>query len=66
VLCITHLAPVAAFADAHYVVAKQVRTGRTISEIRLLDPEARVDEVARMLGGAGVAARRHAEALLGC
>jgi DNA repair protein RecN (Recombination protein N) len=66
VLCITHLAPVAAFADAHYVVAKHMRTGRTISEIRLLDPEARVDEVARMLGGAGVAARRHAEALLGC
>jgi DNA repair ATPase RecN len=32
----------------------------------LLVPEARVDELARMLGGAGVAARRHAAALLGC
>ena len=64
VLCITHLAPVAAHADAHFVVSKQVRDGRTVSEIELLEKGSRVDELARMLGGAGVAARRHAEALL--
>jgi DNA repair protein RecN (Recombination protein N) len=64
VLCITHLAPVAAHADAHYVAAKQLRSGRTISEIRLLAPEERVEELARMLGGATTAARKHAEALL--
>jgi len=65
VLCITHLAPVAAHADAHYVVTKQLRAGRTVSEIRLLEAPARVEELARMLGGTGPAARKHAEALLG-
>ena len=64
VLCITHLAPVAAHADAHYVVTKQVKEGRTISEIELLGKAARVEELARMLGGTGPAARKHAEALL--
>jgi len=64
VLCITHLPQVAAPADAHYVVTKQVRDGRTISEITLLAKKARVTELARMLGGQSDAARRHAEALL--
>ena len=64
VLCITHLAPVAAHADAHFVVTKQLRNGRTISEVELLGKAGRIDELARMLGGASTAARRHAEALL--
>jgi DNA repair protein RecN (Recombination protein N) len=64
VLCITHLPQVAAPADAHYVVTKQVKDGRTISEISLLDMKERVTELARMLGGQSDAARRHAEALL--
>ena len=64
VLCITHLAPVAAHADAHFVVTKQLKDGRTISEIELLDKAARVEELARMLGGTSAAARKHAEALL--
>ena len=64
VICITHLPQVAAPADAHYVVTKQVRDGRTISEIALLDKKSRVEELTRMLGGQGDAARRHAEALL--
>ena len=64
VLCITHLAPVAAHADAHYVVSKQVKSGRTTSEIDLLGKTSRVDELARMLGGQTDAARRHAESLL--
>jgi DNA repair protein RecN (Recombination protein N) len=65
VLCITHLAPVAAHSDAHYVVSKQVKAGRTISEIALLEKNERVTELARMLGGQSDAARQHAEALLG-
>ncbi len=65
VLCITHLPQVAAPADAHYVVTKQVREGRTTSEIALLGPAERVTELARMLGGQSQAARRHAEELLG-
>jgi len=64
VLCITHLPQVAAPADAHYVVTKQVKNGRTISAITLLDKKARVTELARMLGGQSDAARKHAEALL--
>ena len=64
VLCITHLPQVAALASAHYVVTKQMKAGRTISEIALLDPAERVTELARMLGGQSDAARQHAEALL--
>ena len=64
VLCITHLPQVAAPADAHYVVTKQVKNGRTLSEITLLDKKARVTELARMLGGQSDAARKHAAALL--
>jgi DNA repair protein RecN (Recombination protein N) len=64
VLCITHLPQVAASADAHFVVSKQVKDGRTISELTLLDRKGRVTELARMLGGQSDAARKHAEALL--
>ena len=66
VLCITHLPQVAAPATAHYVATKQVKSGRTISEINLLDQKDRVTELARMLGGQSEAARRHAESLLSC
>lgn len=64
VLCITHLPQVAAPASAHYVATKQLKYGRTVSEIRLLGPEERVTELARMLGGQTEAARKHAAALL--
>jgi len=64
VLCITHLPQVAAPASAHYVATKQIKAGRTVSEIARLDPKERVTELARMLGGQTDAARRHAEALL--
>ena len=49
---------------AHYVVTKQVKDGRTITEIQLLEKKERVSELTRMLGGAGEATRKHAEALL--
>ena len=64
VLCITHLAPVAAVAQTHYVVSKAVIDGRTESNITPLNAEARVEELARMLGGKSGAARKHAEELL--
>ena len=64
VLCITHLPQVAAAGAAHYVVSKQVKDGRTISEITLLGKKERVTELTRMLGGQTDAARKHAEALL--
>jgi len=64
VLCITHLAPVAAAGGVHFVVSKEVRDGRTESRVTRLDGDARVEELARMLGGVSAAARRHAEELL--
>src|SRR6185312_13956362 len=64
VLCITHLPQVAAAGTAHYVVSKQVKDGRTVSEISLLNKKERVTELTRMLGGQTDAARKHAEALL--
>jgi DNA repair protein RecN (Recombination protein N) len=63
VLCITHLAPVAAGAGTHYAVTKELKQGRTISHIERLESKARIEELARMLGG-GAAARKHAEALM--
>lgn len=64
VLCITHLAPVAAAAAAHFVVTKESVSGRTLSSIRRLDRAGQVTELARMLGGQTDASRRHAQALL--
>ncbi|MBI2927165.1 MAG: DNA repair protein RecN [Verrucomicrobia bacterium] len=64
VLCITHLAPVAATAAAHYVVTKEVKAGRTLTDIRLLDKAERVTELARMLGGQSGTARKHAASLI--
>ncbi len=63
VLCISHLAPVAAHAHAHYSVTKVVHEGRTESRIQLLDDDGRAVELGRMLGG-GQAATRHAKDLL--
>jgi DNA repair protein RecN (Recombination protein N) len=54
VLCITHLPQVAAFGGTHLHVRKEVRDGRTRSRVHRLDPETRVEEIARMLGGATV------------
>lgn len=65
VLCITHLAPVAAAGQAHFVVSKEVKAGRTESLVHRLDRATRIEELARMLGGTSAAARRHAEELLG-
>jgi len=64
VICISHLPQVAASASAHYVVRKDLRGERTVSQIALLDKKERVTELARMLGGQTDAARKHAEALL--
>jgi len=64
VLCITHLAPVAATGSRHYLVEKEVENGRTHTKVRLLNSTTRIDELTRMLGGSGDAARQHAEELL--
>jgi len=65
VLCITHLPQVAAAASTQYVVAKQYTGDRTISHLAEVKGKARIEEIARMLGGKTDSALAHARALLG-
>lgn len=66
VLCITHLPQVAVYADSHYIVAKKIVDGRTHTSLALLADGARVDEIARMLGGMTVTgkSREHAAEMI--
>ena len=51
ILCVTHLAQIAAFADRHFTVEKEERRGSTRSRVAVLAQENRTEEIARMLGG---------------
>ncbi|MBX9800781.1 MAG: DNA repair protein RecN [Burkholderiaceae bacterium] len=66
VLCVTHLPQVASQANQHFQVSKQNNKGKTASSIAALDSNARVEEIARMLGGLEITAttRTHARELL--
>ena len=66
VLCVTHLAQVAGFADHHYFVEKREVKGRTVAEIEELTGEARTREIGRMLSGQKVTpeALKHAQQLI--
>ncbi len=67
VICVTHLPQIAAMAEHQYLVEKKVEGERTNSSVRLLTPEERIGEIARMLGGADgseTSARSHAEHML--
>ena len=66
VLCVTHLPQIAAFADQHFLIAKQEKQGRTRTSVRLLDDSERTEEVARMLSGATLTdtSLKHAEQML--
>jgi DNA repair protein RecN (Recombination protein N) len=66
VLCITHLPQIAAYADTHFQVRKEVVDDRTRSGVRLLSDAERHEEIARMLGGihVGEATRRAAEEMM--
>ena len=61
-LCVTHLPQVAAQAEHHLVVSKQVNDGQTATRITVLDGDARVEELARMLGGVELTAQTRAAA----
>lgn len=54
VICITHLAQIAAQADAHYLIEKTVEEGKTHTDIRQLSDKESVEELARILGGAKI------------
>lgn len=64
VLAITHLPQVAASAATQFVVSKEIEEGRTVSHLIEVKGEARVDEIARMLGGRSESALAHARELL--
>ena len=66
VLCVTHQAQIARFADHHLVVEKETVKGRTRVSVSKLDHGGQVEEIARMLTGAEItdSARRHAKELL--
>ena len=51
VLCVTHQAQIAALADSHYKIMKQVNDGKTYTGVTVLDHEGRRDELARIIGG---------------
>ncbi|BCX46509.1 DNA repair protein RecN [Haloferula helveola] len=64
VVAITHFPQVAATAARHFVVEKQVTSGRTRSRLFPVTGDARIDELVRMLGGGGSSARDMAQSLL--
>ncbi len=66
VLCVTHLAQIAAFADHHYCVEKRESKGRTVAAVEELDRQARTREVGRMLSGHELTpeALKHAERMI--
>ena len=66
VLCVTHLAQIASFADHHYSVEKRENRGRTVAAVEELQGEARTREIGRMLSGQRLTpeALKHAEQLI--
>ena len=54
VICITHLPQIAAMADHHYLIEKQVTDGKTVTNIVKLNKEQEINELARLIGGAKI------------
>lgn len=54
VICITHLAQIAAMADAHYLIEKTVENQKTMTQIRRISDKEAIAELARILGGAKI------------
>ncbi len=66
VICVTHQAQIARYADTHLQVAKEVKGQRTVTKVAKLEAKERVEELARMMAGAGVTTvtREHAKEML--
>lgn len=54
VICVSHLPQIAAMADTHFVIRKEEKDGRNITEINRLDEKGSCEELARLLGGASI------------
>ena len=65
IICVTHLAQVAAYADNHMLISKSTEDGKTFTSVESLGKEGRVNELARIMGGAMTEAlKKSAEELL--
>jgi len=66
VLCVTHLPQIAAMGDTHMLISKEERQGRTYTSVTPLDHQGRVQELARIIGGAQITdiTRKSAEEML--
>ena len=66
VLCVTHLPQIAAMADIHYLISKAQKNGRTYTQVIPLDQPGRIQELARLIGGAKITdtTRKSAEEML--
>lgn len=66
VICITHLPQIARFGHHHFTISKHIRKGRTLTRIKPVEDDERVNELARMLGGEKITptAVRHAREML--
>lgn len=66
IVCITHLPQIAKYGDHHFKISKSVKKGRTTTTIHPLEKDARIEEIARMLGGDKItpATREHAEEIM--
>jgi DNA repair protein RecN (Recombination protein N) len=66
VLCVTHQLQIARYADAHFLVNKDIVNGRTLTNVVELDEQGRIEELARMIGGSEItaSARKHAKELI--
>lgn len=54
VICVTHSAQVASYADEHFLITKEVKNEKTYTRVDALDREGRIGEVARIIGGVNV------------
>lgn len=66
VICVTHLAPVAAFANTHLYIHKEVEDGRTFTKVEVLNQAQRAEEIARIISGDNITdtARKNAEEMI--
>ena len=51
VLCVTHLAQIAAFADSHYLISKRESENKTFTDVKHIEYDERVSELSRIIGG---------------
>lgn len=66
VLCVTHLAQVAAKAESHFLIEKREQDEKTLTQVALLDEQGRIEELARIIGGEKITetTRKQAEEML--